>query len=255
MSELAERSATSVPAVFAGQTHSKRAVVVGSDIEAASLAFRKGSVVCELQPISEGPGVISMIDGYRPQLVVLGPGLSDGMATRLCTEIRRQPGLCHVPVVVLSCRTDEATELEALEAGADDYMPAHAPAAIVWARLRRLLGEVRSPGVISQSSIMVGPLTIDTARFCASCEGKPLQLTHFEFRLLEALAVRADRIRSIAELARALTVDGEAPDEASVRTRIYSLRRKLGMEANALETVRGAGYRLRSKTPATSLTP
>lgn len=159
--------------------------------------------------------------------------------------IRRWRASGHgFPVLVLTAHGRWQDKVEGLEAGADDYVvkPVHGEELL--ARLRAL---VRRAGGWSQASIRCPPLELDPRAQRVTLSGEPLELTAFEYRILEHLMLRAGETVAKDELAEHIR-DGDVDLESnSIEVLVGRLRRKLDPERklHPIETLRARGYRLR----------
>lgn len=177
---------------------------------------------------------------YDAAIIDLGlPGI-DGLS--LIRRIR-ESGL-DFPVLILTARDDWQDKVGGLDAGADDYVvkPFHMPE--IMARLNALLR--RSAG-FSSPRIEIGPLNLDTGRKRLSVHGDPVELTAYEYRLLEYLMMHPDQVVSKAELTEHLYAQDHDRDSNVLEVFVRRLRQKLDPEQRLkpIETVRGQGYRLR----------
>jgi two-component system response regulator PhoP len=155
---------------------------------------------------------------------------------------RLREGGSAMPILILTARGTWQDKVTGLEAGADDYLvkPFDYPelAARVKALLRRSLKAVGDV-------LTLGPLAIDFSAQAVKLAGEPLELTAFEYRLLEFLVRERARIVPKQELADYLYPHGEDRDSNVLEVLIGRLRRKLDPEGTLapIETVRGRGYR------------
>ena len=146
-------------------------------------------------------------------------------------------------VLVLTARDRWQDKVEGLGAGADDYLakPFHFPE--LQARLGALL---RRAGGWTTPLLQCGPVTLDTRAQTVAVRGAPVELTSFEYRLLEHLMLRAGEVISKTELTEKLYQQDFERDSNVIEVLIARLRRKLdpGEELKPIETLRGRGYRL-----------
>jgi two-component system KDP operon response regulator KdpE len=199
---------------------------------------------------AEGHGVIEAATAREglaraaretPALVVLDLGLPDSDGLSVLRALR---GWSQVPVLVLSVRADEAGKVEALDAGAQDYVVKPFGIGEFLARVRGLLRDRGAEAVPSVLSI--GPLRIDAADHSATLDDRPLHLTRREFDLLWMLASHRGRLVTQAMILRAIWGPAHAEDSQYLRVYIRQLRQKLGDDAanpRFIRTEPGIGYR------------
>ncbi len=167
-------------------------------------------------------------------LDVMLPG-QDGFA--LCRRWRAS-GL-KTPVLFVTARDSVRDRVEGLELGGDDYLIKPFAFEELLARVRALL---RRPNRIEESLIAVGRLTVDPLRRLVTLEGRELPLSHREFQILERLARSRGQVVSRTVLWEAVWETDAEPQSNVVDVYIGYLRKKLG--SDAIQTVRGAGYKL-----------
>ena len=196
---------------------------------------------------NDGARGLELARKERPSLVVLDlmlPGL-DGM--EVCRNLQVES---MVPVIMLTARVEEADRLEGLGLGADDYITKPFSPRELVARVRAVLRRVDREGAVSaHPELAFGPIRVNLRTRQATVDGRELQLTPTELRLLTLLVQEPGRIFSRDEIIdRALGHDFDGFDRA-VDTHVSCLRRKLeaesGGSARLIETVYGSGYRLR----------
>ncbi len=180
-------------------------------------------------------------------LVVLDVGLPDGNGFDLCREFRRHSS---VPVIFLTARAGEVDRVVGLEIGADDYVvKPFSPrelAARVKAVLRRTTAVPTTPAAAAAPE-HTGPFVVDQERKVISYHGTALDLSRYEFKLLEALLSRPGQVFSRRQLMEAVWDEPDVSMERTVDTHIKTIRRKLeAVKAGAevIETRRGFGYAL-----------
>jgi DNA-binding response OmpR family regulator len=180
----------------------------------------------------------------HPDLVLLDvmmPGM-DGW--EVCARLRE---MTHVPIIMLTAKATEADKLRGFRMGVDDYVTKPFSFAELVARIQAVLARAESPGRKEAAPMIYGDLVLDRERYRATMEGRIIDLTPTEFRLLEALVRREGRVATEAELVQEVWGAYRQDDTALVRRYILMLRRKLEADPsnpNYILTVRGFGYRL-----------
>lgn len=147
-----------------------------------------------------------------------------------------------VPLLILTARGSWQDKVAGLEAGADDYVVKPFEYPELAARVKALL---RRATKAASEVLALGPLAIDFSSQSASLHGQPVELTAFEYRLLEYLVRERARVVTKQELADYLYPHGEDRDSNVLEVLIGRLRRKLDPHGSLapIETVRGRGYR------------
>ena len=147
------------------------------------------------------------------------------------------------PILVLTARDRWQDKVAGLQAGADDYVVKPFHFQEVLARVQALL---RRSGGWSSAELTCGPIVLDTRRQSVAVGGEPIELTSFEYRILEHLMLRAGEVISKTELTERLYEQDFERDSNVIEVLIGRLRRKLDPEERLkpIETLRGRGYRL-----------
>jgi len=180
-----------------------------------------------------------------PDIILLDLGLPDLDGLAVVRQVREWSG---IPIIVLTARGQERDKIEALDAGAYDYLTKPFSMPELFARMRVALRHRARAGAGSETSIIeIGPLEIDFGRRRVSIEGAVVQLTRIEYRLLAVLAKHAGRVLTHEFLLR--EVWGPAYTSQSHYLRVYmaQLRHKLEPDPGRprlLMTETGVGYRM-----------
>ena len=175
-------------------------------------------------------------------LIVLDLMLPDGNGRELIEELRLAGR--RTPIIVLSSRDSEEDRVNALEAGADDYVTKPFSPREVVARVRAVL---RRLGSADGRQTSHAPLQLDRETREARIGGEVLELTRVEFDLLAVLATQPGKVFARSELIDRVWGSGFAITDRTVDSHIKSLRRKIstkGTSSSVIQTVRGVGYRI-----------
>jgi len=190
----------------------------------------------------DGPTALAVARREKPDLIVLDLMLPGMNGWEVCKTLRRES---DVPIIMLTARAEEADQVLGLELGADDYVikpfSPRALTARVRAMLRRTQGQVQAPAVIR-----AGKLEIDPSAYQAALDGRPLQLTPLEFKLLAVFARHPNQTLSREQLLEHLHGVAFPSFDRSIDSHIKNLRRKLDFDPQSpplIETIYGVGYR------------
>lgn len=200
-----------------------------------------GHVVHEARDTREGR---TMAGNRRIDLYVVDLGLPDADGL---TFIRHLRTWTQRPVLVLSARTQESQKVEALDAGADDFITKPFGVAELHARLRVALRHARQTAIGGATALSLGGCRIDLTAKSVSMAGSPVRLTATQWRLLEVLCRHAGRVVTARQLLREVWGPGHADQAHYLRIYVRQLRQKLEADPAHpvyLTTEIGVGYRL-----------
>jgi len=211
-------------------------------------ASLNGSLVAEFE--SKGYKVLSATAGREGQylatefpidLAVIDLGLPEISGIDLIRALRGASK--DYPILVLTARDRWQDKVEALKIGADDYVTKPFHVEELMARADALL---RRAGGWAQSELVCGPISLDTRSQQVTVQGEPLELTSFEYRLLEYLMLHAGEVCSKTQITEALYDQDFERDSNVIEVFIGRLRRKLDPDSTfrPIETLRGRGYRM-----------
>ena len=188
---------------------------------------------------------------YTLDLAVIDIGLPKLSGIELIRRLRA--GERHFPILILTARGNWQDKVEGLESGADDYLVKPFRFEELQARLNALL---RRAAGWSKPVLECGPISLDTGKQSITVGGQAVELTAFEYRVLEYLMLHAGRVISKAELTDTLYDQDYDRDSNVLEVFIGRLRRKLDPDnrISPIETLRGRGYRFRLEGVSTRLT-
>ena len=226
---------------------SHRILVVDDEPDITALvAYHLAKSGYRVSTATSGTEALKSAREERPDIVVLDlmlPGLS---GYDVLAELRRRDETRDVGVILLTARRDEPDRIKGLTLGADDYLTKPFSPAELTLRVQALLRRLGSPAVAAGSTLVADTLTIDRAAHRASIEGRELNLTATEYKLLVLLLERRGRVQTRPQLLE--TVWDAQPDiqTRTVDMHVQRLRTKLEEMGDMIETVRGFGYRFKA---------
>jgi two-component system alkaline phosphatase synthesis response regulator PhoP len=196
-------------------------------------------------------GVVSGEEALRrarsqpPDLIVLDlmlPGI-DGLT--VCRELKQDAKTRDLPIIILTAKGEEVDIVAGLELGADDYVTKPFSPRVLLARVRAVLRRRRMEPAAESDSLEIHGMVIHPGRHEVLVQGRPVDLTATEFRLLAFLARRPGWVFTRAQIVQGVQGEDYAVSERAVDVQIVGLRKKLGSAGQYIETVRGVGYRLK----------
>ena len=178
----------------------------------------------------------------RPSAIILDVMLPGINGLEVCKRVRADERIRHVPIVMLTAKSQESDVVVGLELGADDYITKPFSPSELMARLGAVLRRGALPSK-AKDRIECGALMIDTSRHEVCYDGDMLQLTLAEFKLITALARRPGHVFTREQLLECIGSSGVYLVDRNVDVHIRSIRKKLGKASERVATVRGVGYK------------
>ena len=223
-----------------------RALVVDDDAALArALAINLRARGYDVTVAGNGRDALEAVARVRPEVVVLDLGLPDLDGLEVLRGIR---GWNEVPVVVLSARSTSDEKVDALDAGADDYVTKPFEMNELMARLRAAVRRGSVAGARDDVPLVeTASFTVDLAAGVVTRDGAQVRLTPTEYHLLEVLARNVGRLVPQHQLLRDVWGPGYEKEAHYLRVYVAQLRRKLEpdpAEPRHLVTEPGLGYRL-----------
>lgn len=196
---------------------------------------------------ANGESAIMEASSHNPDIILLDLGLPDIDGVEVIKKIRTWS---NVPIIVLSARSEDRDKIEALDAGADDYLTKPFSVEELLARLRvtqRRLMVMQNDSVAESSVFQNGNLRVDYAAGCAYLDGVELHLTPIEYKLLCLLARNVGKVLTHTFITQQIWGSSWENDIASLRVFMATLRKKIEKNPNSpqyIQTHIGVGYRM-----------
>jgi len=186
---------------------------------------------------------------YAIDVAIVDLGLPKVPGLEVIRQFRAQGK--KFPILILTARDRWQEKVEGLQAGADDYVAKPFHFEELLARVQALL---RRSGGWAQPVLRCGPVALDPRTQAVTVNGQPVELTSFEYRILEHLMMRAGEVISKTELTERIYAQDFDRDSNTIEVFIGRLRRKLDPDntLKPIETLRGRGYRLQLERSAES---
>lgn len=184
---------------------------------------------------------------YNADVIILDLGLPDMDGVDIIRKVR---GWSTVPIIIVSARSEDNDKVEALDAGADDYLTKPFSIDELLARLRAALRrrQMNESGLAPQESVYHnGNLSIDYAAGCVYMDGQEIHLTPIEYKLLCVLAKNTGRVLTHNYILKKVWGNSFSDDASSLRVFMATLRKKIEKspaEPKYIQTHIGVGYRM-----------
>lgn len=189
----------------------------------------------------DGAEGLDLAGTERPDAIILDIMLPRLNGFEVAKRLRAEESTRSIPLLILSAKGESESRIKGLELGADDYLPKPFSPRELVLRIQSLLRRSAPPSVADDSS--AGPFVLDRTTLKVTMEGKRLDLTSTEFKLLSLLIGKAGIIQSREDLLAEVWGYKSTVDTRTVDTHMRRLREKLSDHSACLETVRGEGYR------------
>ena len=190
----------------------------------------------------DGMEALKIIKEDKPDLILLDVMIPEINGFELCRQLKSDPYLKSISIIMLTARKMEEDILEGFESGAIDYITKPFNNKILLARVRAHLAYAG----ISSSNKIYKDIILDNVRKTVKINGSQIDLTNFEFKILEIFMSNVGIVFSRSQLLQYLRGDdGFEVSERAVDVQILNLRRKLGEFGKNIETIRGTGYKLK----------
>jgi two-component system phosphate regulon response regulator PhoB len=199
----------------------------------------------EVEPVGSNDEALARVQTRRPDVIVIDfllPGL-DGL--ELCRQLKQDLLTATIPLVILTSRDEEADIITGLALGVEVYLTRPFSPRLLLAHIQAALRRGRAAIWETRGVIVYGALGVHPERQEVRVADQPVLLRPMEFRILLLLVQHPGQVLSRQQMIRAVQGTSANVTARSIDVHIAALRRKLGYFGQAIETIRGGGYRLR----------
>lgn len=182
----------------------------------------------------------------HPDLIVLDVMLPGLNGLDVCKKIKNHPDYQHIPVIIISAKSEELDVVLGLELGADDYVAKPFSLKVLFSRIKAVLRRGKEIAQ-EQKNIVFGEFTMEVDRYTLRKKDKPIPLTLSEFGILKRLLQNRGKVLTRNQLLDDIQNDEAFIIDRNIDVHIASLRKKLGPHFDGIETVRGVGYRFKEE--------
>ncbi|HBX51129.1 MAG: DNA-binding response regulator [Bacteroidetes bacterium RIFOXYA12_FULL_35_11] len=186
---------------------------------------------------SNGIEAIKSATDNSPDLILMDVMMPEMDGIEACRKLKEISSLNLTLIVFLSAKSEDYTQLIALEVGADDYI-------VKPVKIRLLIGKIKAlfrRGIIPQDIITVKNISIDKSRYTVTVDGKVIDFPKKEFELLRLLAANPKKVLTRQEIYETIWGDDVNVGERTIDVHIRKIREKIGNDI--IKTVKGIGYK------------
>ncbi|HOX39239.1 MAG TPA: response regulator transcription factor [Candidatus Brocadiia bacterium] len=195
--------------------------------------------------VKTGEAALAHAKSKLPDLIILDLMLPEIDGLQVCGELKKNTTTALIPIVMLTAKGEEADVVTGLELGADDYLSKPFSPRVLLARIRAVLRRQKQQPADNEEIVRIHNIVINPGRHEALVDGRLVDLTFTEFRLLHLLARRPGWVSSRQQIIEAIRGFDYPVTERSVDVQVAGLRKKLRSAGCFIETVRGVGYRFK----------
>jgi DNA-binding response OmpR family regulator len=226
-------------------------VIIDDDLDALEMVkYNLDKEGYDVKCFSNAVDALKYINDENTDLVITDWMLPEMDGLDFCMHIKRSPATKDIPLVMLTCRSDEIDVVTALELGLEDYIVKPLRPKEMLSRVKKILKRKYADNTTPTAStelIIRGKLKIDLASYKVFLEENLLELTISEYKLLELFATRPGKVFTRNQLIEKLNGADYFAMERSIDVQVVGLRKKLSIYKGVIETVRSVGYRFNDR--------
>lgn len=210
-------------------------------LELVSLHLKRASF--KVKEFQDADSFFASLEREIPDLVILDLMLPDADGFEICKYLRKKDEFSSIPIIMLTAKAEETDKVLGLELGADDYVTKPFSPRELVARVKAVL---RRKGAKEDNAwVKIGDILImDFQKYQTTVEGKRVELTPTEVRILKILSSKRGRVFTRDQILDYLWGDEKAVLDRTIDVHIKNLRRKLGKAGQFIKNIRGIGYKL-----------
>jgi DNA-binding response OmpR family regulator len=179
-----------------------------------------------------------------PDLLILDLMMPDVDGLEVCKYLKNQEEFASIPIIMLTAKAEETDKVLGLELGADDYVTKPFSPRELVARVKAVLRRLDRKEPETKKILINNIMSIDLEQYEVEIDGKKVDLTPTEFRILHLLASKKGRVQSRDQILGFLWGEDKYVIDRTVDVHIRHLREKLGSAAAVIKNVRGLGYKI-----------
>ena len=193
---------------------------------------------------ADGLNGFEAVGKENPDLIVLDLMLPGQNGLDVCRKIKANADYRHIPIIMISAKSEETDVVLGLELGADDYVTKPFSPRVLFSRVKAVMRR-NEESEKSAPIVHFGEFSLEIEKYLVKKKDKPLALTLSEFGILKRLSSNPGKVLTRNQLLDDLQSDDAFVVDRNIDVHVAALRKKLGPNFDYIETVRGVGYRFR----------
>lgn len=222
--------------------HNRRIFILEDDVDMVRIVTDilgpEGYTVLSASQAKVG---IQKISAEPPDLLLLDIRLPDSDGFEVCRQLKANPKLKSMPIIIISAKTDEPDVVAGLELGAEDYVKKPFQRGELLARIKAALRRKNTEP--EPQIVTLGPLRVDLDNYVATIDGRNLQLAPKEFELLAFFVRREGRVLTRSLISETVWGVSHMPTSRTIDFHVYQIRKKMGDLGRWISFLKGVGYR------------
>ncbi len=225
----------------------KRKILVVEDDRALSeiLVYNLEKAGYEVLKAMDGRDGLNQAQLRLPEIILLDVMLPVMDGVEVCRRLRAAPETTSATIIMLTAKSEESDQLIGFSVGADDYVTKPFSVRVLLERIKALTRRKSKPHEEDSETVALFGIMLDRRRYRVTVDEQNVDLTKSEFKLLDTLIRQPGRAFDRSELIDSALGEDTLVLERTIDVHIRALRKKIGEKADAIETVRGVGYRFR----------
>jgi len=228
-------------------TQKKRIILIEDEEDIAALLKLQAELSGYVLHVEvDGINGYRAVERERPDLILLDIMLPGQNGFDVCRKIKSHPDLKHIPIMILTAKSEELDIILGLELGADDYITKPFSPKVLFSKIKALLRRSKEPDKIPQV-LSFGEFSLEVDRYILKKGEQIISATLSEFEIIKRLFSHRGKVLTRNQLLDDLHDDEAFVVDRNIDVHIASLRKKLGPNFEWIETVRGIGYRFKEE--------
>ena len=225
--------------------HNKLVLIEDEEDIAALIKLQADISGYKLSCAQDGLNGFECIQKEKPDLVLLDIMLPGQNGLDVCRRLKTSNELKHIPIIMISAKSEETDVVLGLELGADDYVTKPFSPRVLFSRIKAVMRRNQESKKLPLTATF-GDFTIEFDRYIVKKKNTHISLTLSEFGILRRLVLSRGKVLTRNQLLDDLHNDDAFVVDRNIDVHIAALRKKLGKGFDYIETVRGVGYRFKS---------